>query len=89
MNIHDEIKKLAPKITPTFKEGDMHFVGNSYPTKERIRVNASGAIVLIIDSNIGQHFKKILSDYCVPYIVDQEKYLCYNATNLRKAGLID
>ena len=89
MNIHDEIKKLAPKITPTFKDGDMHFVGNNYPTKERVRVNASGAIVLVYDSEIGQHFKKILSDYNVAYKVDQEKYLCYNATNLRKAGLID
>lgn len=89
MNIHDEIKKLAPKITPTFKEGDMHFVGNSYPTKERIRVNTGGAIVLISDSKIGQHFKKILDEYGVDYKVDQGKYLCYNARNLRKAGLID
>ena len=64
-------------------------LGTTIQTKERIRVNASGAIVLIIDSNIGQHFKKILSDYSAPYIVDQEKYLCYNASNLRKAGLID
>ena len=89
MNIHDEIEKLAPKITPTFKVGDMHFVGNSYPTKERVRIYPGGGLALIIDSEIGQHFKKILNDYGVPYRVDQEKYLNYSATNLRKAGLID
>lgn len=89
MNIHDEIKKLAPNLNENFKDGDMYYVGNIYPTKERVRINYSGAIVLKIDSEIGEHFSKILKDKCVPYIVDQDRYKCYNATNLRKTGLIE
>ena len=89
INIHEEIKKLAPNLNERFKDGDMYYVGNVYPTKERVRINESGAIVLIIDSEIGEHFSKILKDKDVPYIVDQDRYKCYNATNLRKAGLIE
>ena len=88
INIHDEIKKLAPNLNERFKDGDMYYVGNEYRTKERVRINDSGAIVLVIDSEIGEHFSKILKDKCVPYIVDQGRYKCYNATNLRRAGLI-
>lgn len=87
-NIHDEIRRLAPNLNKNFKDGDLYFSGNSYPTKERVRINSSGAIVLVADSKIGEHFAKILRDKGVPFKIDQEKYLCYNATNLKKAGLI-
>ena len=36
MNIHDEIKKLAPNLNENFKAGDMYYAGNAYPTKERV-----------------------------------------------------
>jgi len=89
MNIHDEIKKLAPNLNENFKEGDMYYAGDTYPTKERVRINYSGAIVLKIDSEIGDHFSRILKDKHVFYTVDQGRYKCYNATNLRKASLIE
>lgn len=89
MNIHDEIKRLAPNLNKRFKRGDMYYSGNVYPTKERVRINKSGAIVLKIDSEIGEHFSKILQDKRVPYKVDSDLYKSYNATNLRKAGLIE
>lgn len=89
LNIHDEIKRLAPNLNESFKAGDMYYAGNIYPTKERVVIKSSGAIILKIDSKIGEHFSKILKDKCVPYKVDQDRYKCYNATNLRKAGLID
>lgn len=88
INIHDEIKKLAPNLNEKFKEGDMYYAGNFYPTKERVRINDSGSIVLIMDSEIGEHFSKILKEKCVTYKIDQGRYKCYNATNLRNAGLI-
>ena len=88
MNIHNEIKKLAPNLHEPFKDGDMYYAGK-YPTKERVRINYSGSIILVIDSEIGEHFSKMLKDKGVPYIVDKGRYKCYNATNLRKAGLID
>ena len=89
MNIHDEIIKLAPNLNENFKEGDMYYVGNIYPTKERVRIDSSGAITLVIDSEIGGHFSTILNEKCVPYKLDQDRYKCYNANNLRKAGLIE
>ena len=89
INIHEEIKELAPNLNEKFKDGDLYYAGNIYPTKERVRINDSGAIALIIGSEIGEHFSKILEDNCVPFTVDQGRYKWYNATNLRKAGLIE
>ncbi len=89
INIHDEIKKLAPNLNERFKEGDMYYSGNVYPTKERVRINDSGSIVLMIGSDIEEHFSKLLKESGVPFKIDQGRYKCYNATNLRRAGLIE
>jgi len=89
INIHDEIKKLAPNLNEKFKDGDMYYAGNVYPTKERVKINGSGAIILTIGSEIGEHLSKILEDNCVAFTLDQGRYKCYNATNLRNAGLIE
>ena len=89
MNIHDEIKKLAPNLNEKFKGGEQYYVGNEYPTKERVRINKGGAIVLVIDSDIGKYFSKLLKEMNVPFKIDQGRYKCYNGKNLRKAGLIN
>jgi predicted CopG family antitoxin len=88
INIHDEIKKLAPNLNENFKDGDLYYAGNVYPTKERVRINDSGSIVLVMGSDIENHFSKLLKEKGVPFKIDQGRYKCYNATNLRKAGLI-
>lgn len=89
MDIHYEIKKLAPNLNDSFKKGNMYFSGNIYPTKERVVIEESGAIILTIDSDIGEYFSKLLKENCVPFIIDGGRYKLYNATNLRKAGLIE
>jgi len=94
MNIHDEIKKLAPNLHEAFKSGDMYYAGNNYkingsPTKERVVIEPSGAIILKIDSIIGKHFSKVLDQKDVSYREDSGLYNCYSAKNLRNAGLLN
>jgi len=94
MNIHDEIKKLAPNLHKEFKNGDMYYAGNNYKingstTKERVVIEPSGAIILKIDSIIGKHFSKVLNQNGVSYREDSGRYNCYSAKNLRNAGLLN
>ena len=89
MNIHDEIRELAPNLQKPFKAGDMYYSGNTYPTKERVLIEDSGTVVLVIDSKIGLYFSKILERKGVSYKIRQGIYKAYNATNLKKSGLID
>jgi len=87
MNIHDEIKKLAPN-SQEYKDGEMYYAGNHYPTNERVRIHRSGAIVLKIDSIIGKHFSKMLEKNHVPYRNEQSGCQFYSAKNLRNSGLL-
>ena len=88
MNIHDEVRRMLPLIRKEFVAGEMRYIG-VYPTKERVRINVDGTVILINAGNIGQYFAKVLAEYNVPFRVDQEKYNHYTSTNLRIAGLID
>jgi len=88
MNIHDEIKKLAPN-SQEYKDGEMYYAGNHYPTNERVRIHRSGAIVLKIDSNIGKHFSKMLEKNHVPYRNEKSGCKFYSAKNLTNHGLLN
>jgi len=94
MNIHDEIKKLAPNLHEAFKTGDMYYAGDNYKingsaTKERVVIEPGGAIILKIDSIIGKHFSKILDRKGVSYRKNGDLYKSYSAKNLRNAGLLN
>ena len=85
MNIHEEIKKLAPVLNKAFLDGDMYWDGIDY--KERCRINTGGGIVLINGSDLHRRITKLLKD--IPSRPDRHLYTCYSGRDLRKAGLID
>ncbi len=88
MNIIEMIKNDAPNIRKEFKAGTMYYVGHYYPTNERVRIDASGAITFVIDSGIGEFYMRGLETYNVPFKIDQGRYARFSAKELRKAGMI-